>query len=73
MIHGDSKIDNFLFKKVAYSIEEQYTAVLIDWQVREDTVVKFRLYPTDPFKSLELKHPSIDKFYFVRDRHGNDL
>ena len=33
MIHGDSKIDNFLFKKVAYAIEEQYTAVLIDWQV----------------------------------------
>ena len=31
-IHGDSKIDNFLCKKVVYAVETEYTAVLVDWQ-----------------------------------------
>ena len=33
MIHGDSKMDNFLFKKEAFAVEDSYEAVLIDWQV----------------------------------------
>lgn len=32
MVHGDAKLDNFLFKKVAGSAEDKYTAMMIDWQ-----------------------------------------
>ena len=32
MVHGDSKIDNFLFRKVAYSEEDKYSSVIVDWQ-----------------------------------------
>ena len=32
MVHGDSKIDNFLFRKVAYSEEDTYSSVIVDWQ-----------------------------------------
>ena len=33
LVHGDAKIDNFLFKKVGQSAEDKYTAMIIDWQV----------------------------------------
>ena len=32
LVHGDAKLDNFLFKKVKENLEETYTAMLIDWQ-----------------------------------------
>jgi len=32
LVHGDAKIDNFLFKKVGQSAEDKYTAMIIDWQ-----------------------------------------
>ena len=32
LVHGDAKLDNFLFKKVKEKLEETYTAMLIDWQ-----------------------------------------
>ena len=32
LVHGDAKIDNFLFKKVKEKLEETYTAMIIDWQ-----------------------------------------
>ncbi|XP_040565835.1 uncharacterized protein [Lepeophtheirus salmonis] len=32
LIHGDSKIDNFMYKKITYSLEEEYSAQMIDWQ-----------------------------------------
>ena len=42
LVHGDAKIDNFLFKKVGQSAEDKYTAMIIDWQVAI-------LFPYDPF------------------------
>ena len=38
LVHGDAKIDNFLFKKVGQSAEDKYTAMIIDWQV---SIIKF--------------------------------
>jgi len=32
MVHGDSKIDNFMFKKNPWSPVEEYKALIIDWQ-----------------------------------------
>ena len=37
-MHGDSKIDNFMFKKVSWSYhvdgpDDVYNAVIVDWQV----------------------------------------
>ena len=32
LVHGDAKLDNFLFKKVKENLEETYTAMIIDWQ-----------------------------------------
>jgi len=32
LVHGDAKVDNFLFKKVKEKLEETYTTMLIDWQ-----------------------------------------
>ena len=32
MVHGDSKIDNFMFKKNPWSVEDEYVALIIDWQ-----------------------------------------
>ena len=32
LVHGDAKVDNFLFRKVKENLEETYTAMLIDWQ-----------------------------------------
>lgn len=32
LVHGDSKVDNFMFKKVSWSIEDEYMALLVDWQ-----------------------------------------
>merc|ERR1711981_23388 len=32
MVHGDSKIDNFMFRKNPWAVEEEYTALMIDWQ-----------------------------------------
>ena len=31
-VHGDAKLDNFLFRKVKETLEETYTSMLIDWQ-----------------------------------------
>ena len=42
LVHGDAKIDNFLFKKVGQSAEDKYTAMIIDWQVAI-------LFPYAPF------------------------
>ena len=33
LVHGDAKLDNFLFRKEATQLEERYQAMLIDWQV----------------------------------------
>ena len=38
LVHGDSKIDNFMFKKVSWSYhvdgpDDVYNAVIVDWQV----------------------------------------
>ena len=32
LVHGDAKLDNFLFRKVKERLEETYTAMIIDWQ-----------------------------------------
>ena len=32
LVHGDAKLDNFLFKSIGYEGNELYTAMLIDWQ-----------------------------------------
>ena len=32
LVHGDAKLDNFLFRKVKENLEETYTAMMIDWQ-----------------------------------------
>jgi len=32
LVHGDSKLDNFLFKKEGYGEDEKYSSMLIDWQ-----------------------------------------
>ena len=37
LVHGDSKIDNFMFKKVSWSYhvdgpDDVYNAVIVDWQ-----------------------------------------
>ena len=39
LIHGDSKLDNFLFKKIAWSDENAHEAKLIDWQVSEGMIL----------------------------------
>ena len=41
LVHGDAKIDNFLFKKVGQSAEDKYTAMIIDWQVTALTNTDF--------------------------------
>ena len=41
LVHGDAKIDNFLFKKVGQSAEDKYTAMIIDWQVPTLTSTDF--------------------------------
>lgn len=33
LVHGDAKLDNFLFKRQGQSAEDKYTAMIIDWQV----------------------------------------
>jgi hypothetical protein len=32
LIHGDSKIDNFMFKKAPGALDDHYIALIIDWQ-----------------------------------------
>jgi len=32
LVHGDAKLDNFLFRKEGYGDEEKYSAMIIDWQ-----------------------------------------
>lgn len=32
LVHGDAKLDNFLFRKIKENLEETYTSMLIDWQ-----------------------------------------
>ena len=32
IVHGDSKIDNFLYKKNIWTTEDEYQAMMIDWQ-----------------------------------------
>ena len=32
LVHGDAKLDNFMFRKVKEKLEESYTATMIDWQ-----------------------------------------
>lgn len=32
LVHGDAKLDNFLFRKLKEKLEETYTSMLIDWQ-----------------------------------------
>ena len=44
LVHGDAKIDNFLFKKVGQSAEDKYTAMIIDWQVSIIKLLFFSLY-----------------------------
>ena len=32
LVHGDAKLDNFLFRKIKENLEETYNSMLIDWQ-----------------------------------------
>ena len=32
LVHGDAKLDNFLFRKVKEQLDETYSSMLIDWQ-----------------------------------------
>ena len=32
LVHGDAKLDNFMFRKVKQKLEETFTAIMIDWQ-----------------------------------------
>ena len=32
LVHGDAKLDNFLFRKLKEKLEETYSSMLIDWQ-----------------------------------------
>ena len=57
-MHGDSKIDNFMFKKVSWSYhvdgpDDVYNAVIVDWQVKlkEKETQKYNF---EPYKCITL-------------------
>ena len=56
LVHGDAKIDNFLFKKVGQSAEDKYTAMIIDWQVTTLTNTDLLGNLNCNFLSLNLGH-----------------
>jgi len=64
MVHGDSKIDNFMFKKNAWSDEEEYLALIIDWQgVCYDLLSGDLLWTLYGFyKNLPDKNSTVDTF-----------
>lgn len=64
LIHGDSKMDNFLFKKDTWSEEEQYSARLIDWQgVCFDILSSDLVWTLYGFmKNLPDKNSQVDSF-----------
>jgi len=64
MVHGDSKIDNFMFKKNVWSVEEEYLALIIDWQgVCYDLLSGDLLWTLYGFyKNLPDKNSTVDTF-----------
>ncbi|QQP36706.1 Uncharacterized protein FKW44_021880, partial [Caligus rogercresseyi] len=64
LIHGDSKIDNFMYRKIAYSLEEEYAAVLIDWQgIGLDYVTGDLIWTIYGFmKNLPDKNATVDTY-----------
>lgn len=69
MVHGDSKIDNFMFKKVSWSYvadgpDDVYNAVIVDWQgVCYDYLSSDLMWTLYGFlKNLPEKNDTIDSF-----------
>ena len=64
MVHGDSKIDNFMFKKNQWTIEDEYIALIIDWQgVAYDLLSGDLLWTLYGFmKNLPDKNSTVDTF-----------
>ena len=55
LVHGDAKLDNFLFRKETTQLEEIYQAMLIDWQVvhpsAQDNYYNSALLPIEYYNS----------------------
>lgn len=64
LVHGDSKIDNFMFKKNPWSVEEEYVALIIDWQgTAYDLVSGDLMWALYGFlKNLPDKNSTVDTF-----------
>ena len=64
LVHGDSKIDNFMFRKVAYSSEDCYSSVIVDWQgVSYDYLSSDLMWTLYGFlKNLPDKNATVDSF-----------
>ena len=64
MVHGDSKIDNFMFKKNPWAVEDEYVALIIDWQgVCYDLLSGDLMWTLYGFmKNLPDKNSTVDSF-----------